>query len=115
MKIAFKLPVSAEVSNALLNMPDNAAGAAIKALLAWMEGNEPGEVPAASRGVYEAIRSMVELSRKRASAGKAGGDRKRLDAFAASKPAARTPAPQETRLADPDDDDVLLAGLAMFQ
>lgn len=99
-------------------MPDDAAGAAIKAILEWMGGNEPGDISAASSDVYMEMRGMVELCRKRSSAGKAGGDRKRLDAFSVSKQVEQPKMPQEVPPATPPiapaNKNTLLAGLAAF-
>jgi len=117
-KIAFKLPLSAELLEALRDMSDSDAGAAIKAALAYQAGEAPGELTAAAYGAYEQIRRLIDLSRKRANAGRAGGDRKRLDEFAASKPqfaASKTQIvadkPQEVRESEPpqqiDDTDIM--------
>ena len=110
-KIACKLPLSAELVEALHGLSDSDAGAAIKAALAYQANEEPGELTAAAHGAYEQIRRLIDISRKRASAGRAGGNRKHLDGIAASKPQTIPGKPQETHKPNPpqgaDDDDVM--------
>ena len=53
-------------------MPDEDAGAAFKAALVYMAGGEVPALPAPAQGAFEAMRRLIDLSRKRAWAGKVG-------------------------------------------
>jgi len=76
-QIACKLPISAALMETLRGMSDADAGAALKAALAYQEAGlgsqESGELSAAAQGAYEAMRALIDLSRQRAAAGRAGG------------------------------------------
>jgi len=74
MKIAFKLPMAEELSAVLLTMSDKDAGAAFKAALAYHAG---GNVPVLSPGAalaFAAMRELIDLSRMKSAAGRAGGN-----------------------------------------
>jgi hypothetical protein len=139
MKITFKLPMAEELAAALCAMPDKDAGAAFKAVLVYMAGGhakacweecatgtfltQVPALPVAAQGAFDSMKSMIDLSRKRADAGKSGsgmggqatrfapGKRK----FAPSKPdfapskdvfaPSKLPAPNEVNI---------LAGLEAF-
>lgn len=100
----------------LCSMTDRDAGMALKAALTYQAGGEVSALPAAAQCAYEAMRDMINLSRIRSQVGKAGGDYKRLEQFAASKiefAASKLPETQPAVPLEPDDFDIL-AGLAEF-
>jgi len=82
LKITSKLPLSDELAAALCDMPDADAGAAFKAALVYMAGGEVPALPAPAQGAFEAMRRLIDLSRKRAWAGRRGGN---VEHFAGSK------------------------------
>ncbi|MDR0531401.1 MAG: hypothetical protein LBG83_04980 [Oscillospiraceae bacterium] len=82
MKITFKLPMADELAAALCDMSDADAGAAFKAALVYLAGGETPTLPAAAQGAFEAMRGLIDLSRMRARAGRAGG---KTESFAGSK------------------------------
>jgi len=74
MKIAFKLPMAEELALVLRGMSDRDAGAAFKAALAYHAGEK---VPALSPGAslaFTAMRELIDLSRVKSAAGRAGGN-----------------------------------------
>ena len=73
MKITVKLPMSDELKRELLRMPPEAAGTALQAALRYFDGEGPEALNPASQAAYSAWRKLVDTSRKRAAAGKAGG------------------------------------------
>lgn len=116
MRIAYKLPVSKELSGLMRAMSDEAAGAAIKAGLAYLEGGGVTELPAAAWEAFDAMRQLMDLSRKRAAAGRAGGDAKhfatgKMDLLPAKQP---EPQPEEPLTGLGELGGVALAGLEMF-
>ena len=74
MKITFKLPMADELAAMLCSMKDSDAGAAFKAALIYQAGGEIPALPAAAREAFEAMRRLMDLSQKRAKAGKSGSD-----------------------------------------
>jgi hypothetical protein len=54
-------------------MPDRDAGAAFKAALTYMAGGEFPALPAGAKLAFAALRSLIDLSRMKAAAGRAGG------------------------------------------
>jgi hypothetical protein len=72
MKITFKLPMADELAEALCAMSDAEAGAALKAALIYQAGGEVSALPAAARNAFEGMRALIDLSQKRAEAGKSG-------------------------------------------
>ena len=120
MKISFKLPMADDLAAALCAMSDKDAGAAFKAALVYQAGGETPALPAAAQGVFDAIKSLIDLSRKRSSAGKSGsgtgGQTTRFAPgkreFAPSKPVF-APSKQENVPQSADGLDVL-AGLDAF-
>jgi len=59
---------------ALRSMPDADAGAACKAALLYMAGGEAPALPPAAQVAFDAMRWLIDLSRKRAAAGRDGGN-----------------------------------------
>lgn len=74
LKITCKLPLSEELVAALRSLPDADAGAAFKAALVYMAGGECPALPAPAQEAFEAMRRLIDLSRVRAVAGRAGGN-----------------------------------------
>ena len=76
MKIAFKIPMAEELALILQGMSDKDAGAAFKAALAYRAGGEV-PVPVLSPGAalaFAAMRELIDLSRMKSAAGRAGGN-----------------------------------------
>jgi hypothetical protein len=73
MKIAFKLPMAEELVAALCAMPDKEAGAAFKAALVYRVHGEVPALPPAAQLAFAAMRELIDLSRMKAAAGRAGG------------------------------------------
>jgi len=71
-----------ELAAALCAMGDAEAGAAFKAVLVYLAGGEVPALPATAQEAFEAMRRLIDLSRKRANAGRAGG---KIESFAGSK------------------------------
>ena len=82
MKITCKLPMADELSTVLCAMGDADAGVAFKAALVYLAGGEVPTLPAVAQGAFEAMQGLIDLSRKRARAGRAGG---KIESFAGSK------------------------------
>ena len=122
MKIAFKLPMAEELALVLRGMSDRDAGAAFKAALAYHAG---GTVPTAlSPGVslaFAAMRELIDLSRVKSAAGRAGGNAGHFNGKRKQGPAGNTVASNTgstvggipAKAPPPDDFDVL-AGLDSF-
>ena len=119
MKIAFKLPMAEELAVALCAMSDANAGAVFKAALIYQAGGEVLVLPAAAQGAFDAMKNMIDLSRKRANAGKSGsgigGQSTRFAPgkrdFAPNKPIFAPSKPEDKPVSDGID---LLAGLEAF-
>jgi hypothetical protein len=79
MKISFKIPMADELAKALCAMSDKDAGAAFKAALAYHQaGGEAPVLPAASQLAFTAMRELIDLSRMKSAAGRAGGNAERF-------------------------------------
>jgi len=125
MKIAFKLPMAEELALVLRGMSDRDAGAAFKAALAYHAGEK---VPALSPGAslaFAALRELIDLSRMKSAAGRAGGNAghftgRRKQGPAGSSVASNTgdtaggSATSNPGSASPPDDFDVLAGLDSF-
>ena len=73
MKITFKLPMADELAAALCSMSDKDAGAAFKAALVYMAGRDIPSLPAGANLAFASMRELIDLSRMKAAAGRAGG------------------------------------------
>ena len=78
MKIAFKLPMADELAAALCSMSDKDAGAAFKAALIYQAGGKIPALPAASRLAFSSMKELIDLSRMKSAAGRAGGNAERF-------------------------------------
>jgi hypothetical protein len=74
MKITFKLPMAEELAAALCAMSDKDAGAAFKAALIYMTGGESPALSAGAKLAFASMRGLIDLSRMKAAAGRAGGN-----------------------------------------
>jgi hypothetical protein len=82
MKIAFKIPMAAALSDALRAMSDQDAGAAFKAALAYFESGTVAVLDPGATLAFAAMRELIDLSRQKAAAGRAGG---RVSSFASRR------------------------------
>ena len=98
---------------ALRPMSDADAGAAFKAVLVYMTGGEVPVLPAAAHCVFESMRCLIDLSRKRSQAGKAGSGVGGQDTRFAPNKRGFVPGKQEEGPQSPDGFDVL-SGLDAF-
>jgi hypothetical protein len=73
VKIAFKLPLAEELAAALCAMPDKDAGAAFKAALIYRASGEVPMLSPTAKLAFTAMRELIDLSRMKAAAGRAGG------------------------------------------
>jgi hypothetical protein len=73
VKIAFKLPMAEELAAALCAMQDKEAGAAFKAALIYQVRGEIPVLPPTAQLAFAAMRELIDLSRMKAAAGRAGG------------------------------------------
>ena len=117
MKIAFKLPMAEELALVLRGMSDRDAGAAFKAALAYHAGGEPPVLSPGAALAFAALRELIDLSRMKSAAGRAGGNAGHFAGKSKQVSAGNTVASNVTGSAGstppPDDFDVL-AGLDSF-
>jgi hypothetical protein len=74
MKIAFKIPMANELASVLLTMSDKDAGAAFKAALAYHAGEQVSVLSPGAMLAFAAMRELIDLSRMKSAAGRAGGN-----------------------------------------
>jgi len=106
MKIAYKLPMSAELSTSLRDMDDADAGAAFKAALAYQAGRAVPALPAGARAAFEGMRGLIDLSRKRARAGAKGGSKRNIADLLQAKNSLLQAKQLETRTNEPTELDI---------
>jgi len=125
MRITCKLPMAEELATALCAMSDADAGAAFKAALVYLAGREVPALPPGASLAFAAMQELIDISRMKAAAGRAGGNAEHFSGrkssekqtFAGSTAGSTVANSAESRQANPpqspDQIDVL-AGLEAF-